>query len=163
MKADLRVEERAMVDGGIAPIVVGVDGSAAGVAALGWGADEAARRGCELEAIVVTETENTETENTETLQQVQAVAARYPAVRMRYIRTVGAPARALVVAARGAAMLVVGSHGHGRLAGALLGSVSACCSAHAGCPVVVVPEPDRVAAVTEVSDVDVLATRGPLL
>lgn len=147
-----------MVDGGRAPIVVGVDGSAASVAALGWAAAEADRRGCDLEAVVVTEIENAET-----IRQVQAAGADYPAVRMRYIRTVGAPARALVVAARGAAMVVVGSHGRGRLAGALLGSVSAYCSAHAGCPVVVVPDPGRMAAVTEVSDVDVLATPGPLL
>lgn len=147
-----------MADGGMAPIVVGVDGSVAGVAALGWAADEAARRGCDLEAVVVTETENTET-----FDQVQAAAARYPAVRTRYVRTTGAPGPALVLAARGAAMLVVGSHGHGRLAGALLGSVSAYCSAHAGCPVVVVPDVDRAVELAEMSDADALATPGPLL
>ena len=147
-----------MVDGGGAPIVVGVDGSAAGVAALGWAAAEAARCGCDLEAVVVTETENPET-----LHQVQAAEVRYPAVRMHYVRAVGAPGPALVVAARGAAMLVVGSRGHGRLAGALLGSVSAYCTAHADCPVVVVPDPDRAAKRARASDVDVLATPGPLL
>ena len=37
-----------------------------------------------------------------------------------------------------AAMLVVGSHGHGPLGRAVLGSVSAACVRRAGCPVVVV-------------------------
>lgn len=38
-----------------------------------------------------------------------------------------------------AAMLVVGSHGHGALGRALLGSVSTECARHATCPVVVIP------------------------
>ena len=49
------------------------------------------------------------------------------------------PALALMHAARGAEMLVVGSRGRGGFAGLLLGSVSQRCITHAPCPVVVVP------------------------
>jgi nucleotide-binding universal stress UspA family protein len=50
----------------------------------------------------------------------------------------GEPAAALVEAPANADLLVVGSRGHGELAGILLGSVSEYCAAHADCPVVVV-------------------------
>lgn len=62
----------------------------------------------------------------------------------------GYPARVLLDASAGADMLVVGSRGHGGFAGLLLGSVSAACSEHATCPVLVIhgttpgpPELDR--------------------
>lgn len=54
---------------------------------------------------------------------------------------VGSPAYALIDAAKGAAMLVVGSRGHGGFMGLLLGSVSSACVHHAHCPIVVVPKP----------------------
>ncbi|MBO0845483.1 MAG: universal stress protein [Nocardioides sp.] len=44
----------------------------------------------------------------------------------------------LVTSSRDASMLVLGSHGHGRIGGALLGSVSQAAARHARCPVVVV-------------------------
>ncbi|UJB46354.1 MULTISPECIES: universal stress protein [Streptomyces] len=50
----------------------------------------------------------------------------------------GTPAVVLLDQARGADLLVVGSHGHGGFAGALLGSVGQHCTQHAPCPVVVV-------------------------
>jgi nucleotide-binding universal stress UspA family protein len=50
----------------------------------------------------------------------------------------GNPAGALIDAAKGAQLLVVGCRGHNTLAGLLLGSVSQHCVQHAPCPVVVV-------------------------
>jgi nucleotide-binding universal stress UspA family protein len=50
----------------------------------------------------------------------------------------GPPALELLKVANGAQLLVVGSRGHGALAGMLLGSVSEHCVSHAQCPVVVV-------------------------
>ncbi len=53
----------------------------------------------------------------------------------------GAAASALIDAAAGADMLVVGTRGHGGFAGLLLGSVSAQCAHHSPCPLVIVPPP----------------------
>ena len=49
----------------------------------------------------------------------------------------GQAGQVLVAAAEGAALLVVGSQGHGGLAEALLGSVGQYCAHHAPCPVVI--------------------------
>jgi nucleotide-binding universal stress UspA family protein len=50
----------------------------------------------------------------------------------------GNPAKELLDAATGAALIVVGSRGHGGFAGMLLGSVSSHVAEHATCPVLVV-------------------------
>jgi nucleotide-binding universal stress UspA family protein len=55
----------------------------------------------------------------------------------------GASAQAILAASKHAAMLVLGSRGHGGFAGLLMGSVSMYCVHHAHCPVVVVPPPER--------------------
>jgi nucleotide-binding universal stress UspA family protein len=51
----------------------------------------------------------------------------------------GAAAKALIEAAQGAELLVVGSRGRGGFTGLLLGSVSQQCAHHAPCPIVIVP------------------------
>lgn len=51
----------------------------------------------------------------------------------------GAPARALIDAAKDADLIVVGSRGHGGFTGLLLGSVSQQVAHHATCPVVIIP------------------------
>jgi nucleotide-binding universal stress UspA family protein len=49
----------------------------------------------------------------------------------------GGAADVLIEQSRGAEMLIVGSRGHGGLAGVFLGSVSAMCAEHAHCPVLI--------------------------
>lgn len=49
----------------------------------------------------------------------------------------GYAAQVLLEASDGARMLVIGSRGHGGFSGLLLGSVSAACTEHATCPVLV--------------------------
>jgi nucleotide-binding universal stress UspA family protein len=53
----------------------------------------------------------------------------------------GGAAAVLLEQAVGAALLVVGTRGHGGFVGLLLGSVSAQCAHHAPCPLVIVPAP----------------------
>jgi nucleotide-binding universal stress UspA family protein len=59
------------------------------------------------------------------------------------VATAGRPGPALIEQARGADLLVLGSHGQGRLFHAVLGSVAAECVHGARCPVVVLPAPQR--------------------
>ncbi|SDP38649.1 Nucleotide-binding universal stress protein, UspA family [Nakamurella panacisegetis] len=67
-----------------------------------------------------------------------------PLVRTMVVE--GDPADCLVKLSRDADLLVVGSRGHSGLAGAVLGSVSAHCAAHAHCSVLVVHAPPGAAA-----------------
>jgi nucleotide-binding universal stress UspA family protein len=150
-------------------IVVGVNGSQASAKALRWAAAEAAVRGCAVEAVSVTTAAKRAEAQAGYVHLVDKAAGpvteigrEFPSVHIRHRRTIGAPARNLVRAAHGAAMLVVGSRRAGALMRILLGSVSAYCARHANCPVVIVSK-DKPVHSARPSTEDLLATPGPLL
>lgn len=131
-------------------IVVGVDGSAPSRAALRWAARQAELIGAVVVAVTAWEypvfsvgqvllpPEDPESIATRMLDE--AVTATLPdtSVEVRRQTAGNHPAQALVDAAQGAQLLVVGSRGHGTFSAALLGSVAMSCIQHAPCPVVVV-------------------------
>ncbi|HET9142283.1 universal stress protein [Actinophytocola sp.] len=142
---------------GTRPIVVGVDGSAVAEAALRWATDEAARRGSPLKVVTIATrprlayTVPAQPDWVERAAgQARKAAAANPTVHIRQLRVAGTPGRALIDAADGAAMLVVGSRGAGPIARALLGSVGTYCANHARCPVVIVPAPRSAAEPTRI-------------
>jgi nucleotide-binding universal stress UspA family protein len=65
-------------------------------------------------------------------------ALKYPAIQLETTVLDGSAAWALVQVSRSAALVVVGSRGHGGFTGLLLGSVSQALLRHAHCPVAVV-------------------------
>ncbi|GAB3490616.1 universal stress protein [Flexivirga lutea] len=130
-------------------VVVGVDGSADGDKAVLWAADYAEQIGADLVLVtawqwpssygspVVWPDFRPDEEARTVLQKVKANVPQGHAVVEAAVYE-GRAGRVLVEAAKHAAALVVGSQGHGAVAEALLGSVSAYCVRHAHCPVVVV-------------------------
>lgn len=130
-------------------IVVGVDGSDPSRAALQWAVDEAKLRRGKVHVItawhyppVPSTVEDSGTNDSfhaaERLQSdaLAAVAAEGTDITGMLVR--GAPATALMDAAKDADLLIVGSRGHGGFAGLLLGSVSSHVAHHASCPVLIV-------------------------
>jgi nucleotide-binding universal stress UspA family protein len=134
-------------------IVVGVDGSPGSLAALGWALREASSRGLAVHAVAAWECPIESSFGDmatvgdfppvvaaeEVLVSALAdtgVAGDDPTVTTASLE--GHPAEVLMRMASGAELLVVGSRGHGRIFGALLGSVSHYVAAHAACPVVVI-------------------------
>lgn len=135
-------------------IVVGVDGSAHGEAALGFAAEEAALRGarllivCAWEIPMIVEPmgaypgEAFEGLGENAGNILRAAVARVgelqPLVACEGKAIEGQPAAALLKEAQDADMIVVGSRGRGGFANLLLGSVTQQVVHHAPCPVVVV-------------------------
>ena len=74
----------------------------------------------------------------ELTRQVDQVFGAHRPQDLRLVVREGYPAHVLIEASKDAALLVVGSRGHGGFVGLLLGSVSANCAERANCPVVVV-------------------------
>lgn len=73
-------------------------------------------------------------------QVADRMLERVPAAdRLTPLTTRGPAGSCLVDAAAEASLLVVGSRGHGAVAGNVLGSVGQYCASHAHCPVAVVP------------------------
>ncbi len=126
-------------------IVVGVDGSAGSGAALEWAVDEAQLRGVPVHAVMAWQPPQFYAAGNmwahgldpsgDTARELSAAAARTVAglaehaargheVVITSEAVEGHPAEALLRAAETAAVLVVGSRGHGGFVGVLLGSVS---------------------------------------
>jgi nucleotide-binding universal stress UspA family protein len=137
------------------PVVVGVDGSPASVAAVEYAYQQAAWRGAGLVAVhawrwptsaepgdilpLVYDENIVEMEEIGVLAEaVAGCAEKYPdvAVQQRVVR--GRPGPMLAIESRSAQLIVVGSRGHGTLTGLMLGSVSHHVLHHAACPVAIV-------------------------
>jgi nucleotide-binding universal stress UspA family protein len=134
-------------------ILVGVDGSAGGRAALQWAAREASTRGATLQVVTAYRRDDLTTAAggvEEELRLAEELLTRELNALPAYERTgitiasevvEGRAAEVLTAAAAEADVLVLGSHGHGRLRHTVLGSVSEECIRLARCPVVVIPTP----------------------
>ena len=135
-------------------IVVGVDGSPGALAALRFALEEARLRKASVTAVfawsipfvadvpsgLLPELLSDFRADAERLLEEAIAEAGDPGGVEIGRLVVDAPAgRALLEAARGADLLVVGSRGRGGFTGLLLGSVSQQCTQHATCPVVIVP------------------------
>jgi nucleotide-binding universal stress UspA family protein len=147
------------------PLVVGVDGTAAGVAALRWAADQARGTGVRVLAIAVSappplmaggpevggglvaqtmlgdEQQFTAAADAWLTEAIETLSTDARQVVDQQVRR-GDAATVLLEAARDADLLVLGNHGRGGFAGALVGSVAQRCAHHAGCPLVLVPVPE---------------------
>ncbi|NUP80431.1 MAG: universal stress protein, partial [Nonomuraea sp.] len=134
-------------------IIVGVDGSAPGTAAVEWAADDAARTGAVLRIVHALDRQPYAVSRfplydreelltrgaAKVLEEAEAAAkARQPALEVRTRLVEGTPAAVLQEQARQADELVIGNRGLGGFAGALLGSVTLRVAGQAPCPVVVV-------------------------
>jgi nucleotide-binding universal stress UspA family protein len=147
-------------------IVVGVDGSDGGRRALRWALHEAAARGRTVQAVIAwrwdtpapdlppREWDHPEEEHARAEQVLADELAALGAgavgggvvgggVVVAAEAVEGRAADVLCAAARDADLLVLGSHGHGRIRHTVLGSVSEECVRNAPCPVVVIPVPQQ--------------------
>lgn len=134
-------------------IVVGVDGSDASEQALEWGMHYAAERGLSLVAVTgyvvpwtifITPTYQEQDYARDAQEMLDDCIARareaVPGVPVEARLVAERPQTALILAAEGAQLLVVGARGHGALPDVHLGSVANACVNHAPCPVLVYRE-----------------------
>lgn len=141
------------------PIVVGLDGSTASLAALAWAHDEAVAHDAPLVVVHVLDprshaasyapTHVRRDEDARAAAEADALIAIESTSPVEHVFEVGIPSVVLVQRSRGARMLVLGHserHRHADRAAAdtrvepALGPVSRACVAQATCPVVVLPE-----------------------
>ena len=134
-------------------IVVGADGSPHSNAALRWSVEQAAARGGSVTAVFAWQLpfisipgafSRPELEAPYRAFLIKTVSEAVPAppLPLEPVLAEGDPTQALVRAAEGADLLVLGIRGRSPAAGLLLGSVSQACAASASCPVVLVKRPD---------------------
>ena len=133
-------------------IVVGVDGSKPARAALAWAATQATLTSASLTVIMTwsyptgwgypmawpADVDFAADAKAELESLIHEVLGPNPSITVTASVIEGHPSLVLVDASKSAALLVVGSQGHGEFTGMLLGSVSEFVSTHAHCPVVIV-------------------------
>ncbi len=138
-------------------VLVGVDGSASGLAALDWAAQEAHLRGAGLTLVHAYPASWVGISPEYFLMSDPAgptvprfveeartrVTVAHPELRVDVRTVADPPAHALVTLSADAALVVVGAHGRSALGRLLLGSVSQHVATHAHCPSVVVRGPSR--------------------
>lgn len=134
------------------PVVVGLDGSWRDDPALRFAFEAAGRRDTDLVALHAYgngEPEHVtfeagwddcavENEHRRLAERLAMWRTEFPDVKVTPLVVPDRPARALLRAAHGAQLLVVGSRGRGGLAGMLVGSTSQAMLHHGGCPIAVV-------------------------
>lgn len=136
-------------------VVVGVDGSPTGWAALRWAAVEAELREVPLRVLhcagVALDTawrggpldrlppDHTEFERQVLEVAVEQVRPAHPELALRTTLVGESPPRALLRQAEAAGLIVVGSRGMGMVAGVLIGSTAMQVALHSTCPVAVIP------------------------
>jgi nucleotide-binding universal stress UspA family protein len=139
-------------------VVVGVDGSEPSKRALRWAAYLAQSMHASIEAVIAWNlgaaayapypsnwdpADDARITIDHTLDSV--FGAQHHPADLKVTVLEGYPPKVLLDVSADADMLVIGSRGHGGFAGLLLGSVSAACTEHATCPVLVThgttPEP----------------------
>lgn len=138
------------------PVVVGIDGSKAAVAAALWAVDEAIARDVPLRLVYAAAeaaapsnplgvTDVTVEYGENSLRATSsAVEATGKTVKLETEISCGAVDAILIAESRSAAMLCVASVGIGWVAEKVLGSTAAAVSRDAACPVVVVRYPSRI-------------------
>jgi nucleotide-binding universal stress UspA family protein len=132
-----------------ARVVVGIDGSKDADAALRWAEQYASATGASIRLVtawgwpvsygypIAYGGYSPEIDAREVAEKAQAELS-LPADRVEAVVVEGHGGPVLVDASQDADLLVIGCHGHGAVASALLGSVSGYCVHHAKVPVVVV-------------------------
>lgn len=118
-------------------VVVGIDGSRAGVRAASWAVAEAVSRDIPLRLIAVSES-TAEDAQAAVQAAAAAVGAAGAAVRIEVEVLSGSPTLALLEASRTAAMICVGAVGLRHLAHHRIGSTASALVASAHCPVAVI-------------------------
>ena len=133
-------------------VVAAVDGSDTSRAALAWAVREAGRTGRSVVAVRVFDPRFLFSPPAPVFQShAAALDDERAALDGSVAETVGSPegltaellegdpAAELVRRSAGAALLVLGSHGHGRIGTSVLGSVGSACVRRASCPVLFIP------------------------
>ncbi|GAA3039312.1 universal stress protein [Streptomyces glomeratus] len=131
-------------------VTAGVDATAEGLAAAHWAAREALRRGAGLRLVhawrgqpgsvppVSADTARRHVAERTLRRSAASVRAAHPGLRVEDVLLSDSPVTVLLAVAEEAEVLVLGSHGLGRIAGFALGSVSQRVLARSSCPVVLV-------------------------